>query len=296
MKTKFLMILLAFIIFGAGSCKKGDQGEMGPEGAKGDKGDKGVTGAKGADGSMIYSGTALPATSLGKNGDYYFRTTTGDLYGPKASSGWGSPTKLKGADGKNGTNGTNGSNGKNGSQFLSGTTIPAVTLGAVGDFYFNTAQMVLYGPKTSTGWGVGTNLKANVKIMYSGWRNVVRMVDTAFDNTRVRAAHIYEPQLTKEVLANSAILVYLDYGQGAYPLPYTSYAINRMSTITFHPKLRELVIMRMAYDGGPTISMSSYILYRYVIIPGNFYISMKKRGVNLKDPVAVERAIQELKE
>lgn len=296
MKTKFLMILLALIIFATGSCKKGEQGEMGPEGAKGDKGDQGVTGAKGADGSMIYSGTAVPATSLGKNGDFYFRTTTGDLYGPKASSGWGNPTKLKGADGKNGTNGTNGTNGKNGSQFLSGTAIPAVTLGAVGDFYFNTAQMVLYGPKTSTGWGVGTNLKANVKIMYSGWRLAVRQADSVFDNTAVRIAHIYEPQITKEVLANSAFLVFLDYGQGPYPLPYTSNAINRMSTITFHLKLRELVILRMVYDGGPLVSLNSNINYRYVIIPGNYYVSMKKRGVDLKDPAAVERAIQELKE
>src|SRR5690606_1764860 len=290
MKTKFLMILLAFIIFGAGSCKKGDQGEIGPEGAKGDKGDKGVTGAKGADGSMIYSGTAVPATSLGKNGDFYFRTTTGDLYGPKASSGWGSPTKLKGADGKNGTN------GKNGSQFLSGTAIPAVTLGVVGDFYFNTAQMVLYGPKTSTGWGAGTNLKANVKIMYSGWRLAVRMVDTSFDNTRVRAAHIYELQLTNEVLAYTTILVDIDYSQGVYPLPFSSNAFFKMSIITIHPKLRELVIMRMVYDGGPTVSINGNIQYRYVIIPGNYYIAMKKSGVDLKDPVAVERAIQELKE
>lgn len=290
MKTKFLMILMALIIFGSGSCKKGDQGEMGPVGEKGDKGDRGITGTKGDDGSMIYSGTVVPANTLGKNGDFYFRKSTGDLYGPKVAAGWGSPTKLKGADGKNGTN------GKNGSQFLSGTTIPAATLGVVGDFYFNTSQMILYGPKTATGWGVGANLKAQAKVMYSGWRTVVRMIDTAFDNTRVRAAHIYEPHLTADVIKNSAILVYLDYGQGLYPLPYTSYANNRMSTITFHTKLREFVIMRIVYDGGPTMSMSSYIQYRYVIIPGNFYMGLKNKKVNLKDPVTVEKALREIDE
>lgn len=290
MKTKFLMILMALIIFGSGSCKKGDQGEMGPTGEKGDKGDRGITGTKGDDGSMIYSGTVVPANTLGKNGDFYFRKSTGDLYGPKVATGWGSPTKLKGADGKNGTN------GKNGSQFLSGTTIPATTLGVVGDFYFNTSQMVLYGPKTATGWGIGTNLKAQAKVMYSGWRTAVRMVDTAFDNTRVRAAHIYEPQLTADVIKNSAILVYLDYGQGLYPLPFTSSAFFRMSTITFHAKLRELVIMRMVYDGGPVVSINVNILYRYVIIPGNYYMAMKNKKVNLKDPVAVEKALQEVVE
>lgn len=291
MKTKFIILLLGIALLGSNSCKKGEAGPTGPEGKQGIQGIQGVTGVKGADGASIFSGTAVPTAEVGKNGDYYFRTSTGVLYGPKVAAGWGAGVNLKGA---NGTNGTNGTNGKNGSQFLSGTTMPAANLGAVGDFYFNSAQMILYGPKMATGWGIGTNLKAEARVMYSGWRSLVRMVDSSFDNTRIRAAHIYEPQLTTEVLKNAAILVYLDYGQGLYPLPFTSNAIGRMSTINFHAKPRELVIMRFVYDGGPVVSISPYIFFRYVIIPGNYYLAFKERKINLKDPAAVERAIKEM--
>ncbi len=294
MKTRFLMLLLGIAIFGSSSCKKGEAGPEGKQGIQGIQGIQGVSGVKGADGASIFSGTAVPTTAVGKNGDYYFRTSTGVLYGPKVEAGWGAGVNLKGANGSNGSNGTNGTNGKNGSQFLSGTTAPAANLGAVGDFYFNSTQMVLYGPKMATGWGIGTNLKAEAKVMYSGWRSAVRMVDSVFDNTAIRAAHIYEPQLTAELLKNAAILVYLDYGQGVYPLPFTSNAVNRMSTITFHAKLRELVIMRFVYDAGSLISISSNIRYRYVIIPGNYFIAFKERKIDLKDPAAVERAIKEM--
>jgi len=302
MKTKILMILLALIIFGAGSCKKGDTGPIGPEGEKGDKGDKGdvgATGQKGADGSMFYSGTVVPAATLGKVGDFYFRTNTYDLYGPKTAAGWGKATNIKGEDGKdgrNGTNGTNGTNGKDGSQFLSGTSIPAATLGKVGDFYFNTAQMVLYGPKSATGWGVGTNLKAEARVMYSGWKTAVRTKDSIMDGTVVRIAHIYAPQITDAVIANSVVMMYLDYGGGLFPLPYTSRAGGRMSTITFKLKKSELVVYRMVYDGGALLNLGSFIKYRYVIIPGNLYMGMKDRNVDLRDPVAVEKALKEMNE
>ncbi len=293
MKTKDLMIFLALIIFAAGACKKGENGAMGPKGDKGEPGATGATGAtgaKGADGSMFYSGTTVPAATLGKEGDFYFRTSTSDLYGPKKSTGWGTATNIKGEDGKNGTN------GKNGSQFLSGTSIPAATLGVVGDFYFNTAQMVLYGPKVATGWGAGTNLKANALAIYSGWKTAVRTKDSIMDGTSYRIQHIYAPSITAARLDNSAILVYLNYGGGVFPLPYTSNAGGRMSTISFQPKLSELVLTRMVYDGGALVNLSSSISYRYVIVPGTTFLSLKKRNINIQDADAVDRALNEIEQ
>jgi len=58
-----------------------------------------------------------------------------------------------------GTAGTNGTNGTNGKTWLNGTVAPASTLGVVGDFYLDTVASVFYGPKTSTGWGAGVNLR-----------------------------------------------------------------------------------------------------------------------------------------
>ncbi|TYR38210.1 hypothetical protein FXV77_02710 [Sphingobacterium phlebotomi] len=282
--SKLLFVGMACMLFIVPSCKKGD---IGPEGPGGPPGEQGIQGVKGADGSSILSGTNVPAASLGKLGDYYFRTGTGDLYGPKVAAGWGTPTKLKGADGKNGTN------GKNGSQFLSGTAIPAANLGSVGDFYFNTSQMILYGPKSAAGWGIGTNLKAEARVMYSGWQSAVRFKDSVMDNTTMHIAHIYSPHITPSVESSAVVLVYLDYGGGVFPLPYTSRPLGRMSTISYKLKAREIVITRVAYDGGAIIPLSSSIRYRFMIIPSNFYVGMTRRGVDFKDPLAVDQAIKE---
>jgi len=85
------------------------------------------------------------------------------IYGPKtASFGWDMGTSLKGADGINGTNGTNGANGTNGTNgntILSGTGVPANTLGNNGDFYINLTNYTIYGPKAGGVWGTGTSLK-----------------------------------------------------------------------------------------------------------------------------------------
>jgi hypothetical protein len=45
-------------------------------------------GPPGASGSQWFSGSAVPAADLGAVGDYYLRAN-GDVYGPKASGGWG---------------------------------------------------------------------------------------------------------------------------------------------------------------------------------------------------------------
>src|SRR5690606_13952960 len=80
----------------------GDKGATGPSGPRGDRGD---TGAAGKDGSQFLSGTAV-ATTQGKVGDFYFRTTTAVLYGPKTVAGWGAGIILRGDKGDKGDKGT----------------------------------------------------------------------------------------------------------------------------------------------------------------------------------------------
>ena len=124
-------------------------------------------------GSQILSGNDVPTTSLGSVGDYYLNKTTMELYGPKTTEGWGNAIGLKGAQGEkgkdgkegsngsngsNGNNGTNGSNGKDGATILSGITAPTTSQGKVGDWYIDTQNKHLYGPKTESGWGTGISL------------------------------------------------------------------------------------------------------------------------------------------
>ena len=101
-------------------------------------------------GNQILSGIGAPDASLGNVGDYYLDKSTGELYGAKTAQGWGTPINLKGQDGANGSNGQNGSSG---TKILSGTTTPTTSQGEVGDWYIDTQNKRLYGPKTESGWG-----------------------------------------------------------------------------------------------------------------------------------------------
>lgn len=91
--------------------------EQGTQGAKGDKGDKGDTGDAGADGNdgtdgnTILSGSGAPGSGLGNDGDLYYDKLNSDIYGPKASGSWGSPTSIIGPAGAGAVDSVNGQSG-----------------------------------------------------------------------------------------------------------------------------------------------------------------------------------------
>ncbi len=143
----FLIVLTGLLSTSCG--KNGTQGPIGPQGPIG------VQGPAGANGTRIYSGTTVPDMATGAVGDFYIDLATGIFYGPKTTTSWGNGISLKGAPGSAGVNGTNGT------IIYSGNTLPATTLGTVGDFYIDLETEVLYGPKTANGWGNGVSLIAN---------------------------------------------------------------------------------------------------------------------------------------
>ena len=108
-----------------------------------------INGTNGKNGSTILSGTTAPTLNIGEIGDYYLNKSTYDLYGPKTSDSWGTPINLKGREGSNGTAG---------SKIHAGTGIPAQNIGNNGDWYIDTKNKMLYGPKTDQGWGSGLAL------------------------------------------------------------------------------------------------------------------------------------------
>jgi len=146
MKVLLLFTALFFVL----GCSK--NGDVGPQGEQG---------LPGKDGSLIYNGTGVPHVSTGKVGDYYLDVSNGNLYGPKADAGWGSFFSLKG---EKGNKGDEGSKGDKGASLLSGTTLPNVNLGIVGDFYLNKTNLELFGPKTATGWGTPVSLASNLGV------------------------------------------------------------------------------------------------------------------------------------
>jgi len=62
--------------------------------------------------------------------------------------------------------GNSGPQGGRGTGILNGTTPPDINLGILGDFYLNTTNMNLYGPKTESGWGDPTDLVGNQELGY----------------------------------------------------------------------------------------------------------------------------------
>ncbi|MFD0994100.1 hypothetical protein ACFQ1U_12860, partial [Tenacibaculum geojense] len=107
----------------------------------------GAAGADGADGRTVLSGTLSPTTE-GVDGDFYIDTDDNLIYGPKTGGAWGSGTSLVGAA---------GADGSDGRTVLSGTVSPT-TEGVDGDFYIDTDDNLIYGPKTGGAWGSGTSL------------------------------------------------------------------------------------------------------------------------------------------
>jgi hypothetical protein len=150
---------------------------------RGADGTQGPAGAAGKDGSIMYSGSGVPVATLGINGDYYLDKNTGNLYGPKIASGWGTPIVLRGTNGTTGSTGATGAtgatgsagangstgatgmvgatgaNGTNGSVTHTGLGTPDLSIGVMGDYYLDRTGHLLYGPKNVDGWGVGILLQ-----------------------------------------------------------------------------------------------------------------------------------------
>lgn len=76
--------------------------------------------------------------------------------GPVGPAG---PGGERGAVGARGEAGQPGANGVDGDTILSGEGAPGAALGAIGDFYIDTAAAEIYGPKREDGWGPATALK-----------------------------------------------------------------------------------------------------------------------------------------
>ncbi|MFM8671792.1 MAG: hypothetical protein ACKODD_00525 [Candidatus Nanopelagicus sp.] len=93
--------------------------------------------------NTIRSGSGVPASSLGLDGDFYIDLKTMNFYGPKKSNRWPLPTSLRGPAGATGPAGADGKNGV-AANAIAGATGPAGPAGPKGD-------TGAAGPKGDTG-------------------------------------------------------------------------------------------------------------------------------------------------
>lgn len=281
--SSILLVVALCVFFG---CKK----EIARQGMQGEQGIAGPAG------STVLSGNGGPEAVLGKVGDFYLDLTSSNFYGPKKADGWGTPFSMKGATGQTGAtgatgaNGTNGTNGTPGSKILNGTVTPPADLGAVGDYYLDKTSYNLYGPKTDTGWGVALPLKGTANVIYSGWNYAKNFRDTTIDNSALRIADLAAPALSTTVLNSANIQVYFTFGGGVFPLPYNSYAGGKLNTISYIPRFGRFTFTRFSADNSNSVALSTFLQYRYVIIPGGTAVSLAKENkLDLKDYQAVQK-------
>lgn len=132
-----------------GNTIRGPMGPRGPRGPAGPPGPAG-TGGGGGGGSTWYDGAGAPAGGLGADGDYYLRTSNGNVY-TKAGGAWTVVGNIRGPAGADGLNGVNGST------WYSGAGVPAGGTGVNGDYYYRTSNGDIY-QKAAGVWAVIGNI------------------------------------------------------------------------------------------------------------------------------------------
>jgi hypothetical protein len=125
---------------------------LGTNGGNGEDGNNGTNGVDGQDGNTIHSGTSAPSSLTGENGDYFIDYLSWNVYGPKAADVWPAGIDMIG------TSGLPGNDGLDGNSLLNGVSDPVGGDGEDGDFYINTATVMLFGPKTGGVWPAGISL------------------------------------------------------------------------------------------------------------------------------------------
>lgn len=136
---------------------KGPKGDRGPVGPRGPQGPAGTGGGSGDDGSTWYDGADAPSSLLGEDGDYYLRTSNGDVY-TKAGGVWTVTGNIKGPAGDDGADGSDGADGAPGSVWRDGAGVPSNSLGVDGDYYLRTSNGDVYW-KDAGAYSVVGNIK-----------------------------------------------------------------------------------------------------------------------------------------
>ena len=142
---------------------KGDEGNIGPAGSQGPQGPQGIPGTNGVPGIQGPEGPEGPPGPDGEDGDtwwlgegsppyneaaglgdLYLDTLSGDYYELGGDYEWSLIGNLRGPPGEGGGDTT----------ILDGSGIPTAGIGEEDDYYLDTTNHVLYGPKTGTVWPV----------------------------------------------------------------------------------------------------------------------------------------------
>ena len=219
---------------------------------------KAINGINGKDGTAILSGNSTPALNVGNIGDYYFDQSSQKLYGPKKADGWGKPVTLKGTDGEK------GEKGNDGTQIIPGIGAPTPSIGNNGDWYIDTKNKKLYGPKTQNRWGDGfilgnggsvSSLRTNYILDKSGtillkWYNseitdVDMQSDPELKNVTIIANEAFKNRSLKSIVLPNNLIKIGDY----------AFFSNNLTSVTI-PNSVTSISENAFYDNNQLISIT----------------------------------------
>lgn len=207
-------VILASIILAASAAA-----QIGPAaGGASSSGGSGQRGPQGPAGNSVWNGVGAPASTLGNDGDFYLRTDTTCLYGPKASGLW--PTSCQSLIGPAGATGQTGATGPAGS--LSGLTPGAIVAAA-------SASSVSTPGANATVDGSGNITANSISSTGTGTGNLTMQFGTAPANPASGSALLYADSST------GALTCHNSAGASCMPaasIPATTVQTNQSNAYT----------------------------------------------------------------
>ena len=238
---------------------------------------KAINGINGKDGTAILSGDSTPTLNEGNIGDYYFDKSTQELYGPKKADGWGKPVTLKGTDGEKGEKGNDGAKGEkgekgekgnDGTQIIPGIGAPTLNLGNNGDWYIDTKNKKLYGPKTQNGWGDGfilgnggsaSNLRTNYildnsrTILFKWYNSEITEVDMQSDpelkNVTIIANEAFRNRSLKSIVLPNHLT----------KIGYNAFANNQLTSVNIPNSVTNISNLAFAYNQLTSVNIPNSV-------------------------------------
>ncbi len=115
-------------------------------------------------------------------------------------------------------------------------------------------------------------------VIYSDWIVAPATTPGNIDGTLGNITNIAAPKLTQEIIDKGTVLVYGKFNTTSFPLPYTSFAGGDPNTINFYPEVNNIKLMRFKHDGSGGITISSSVMFRYILIPGGMTAGTSKQA------------------
>jgi hypothetical protein len=228
---------------------------IGPEGQQGEPGE---------DGTRIYSGSQPPDNSIGDPGDFYLKTDTYDLYGPKTDTGWGAPLNLQGPEGPAGQDGN--------------ANVITKIIELTNDDYVNGYYSVKTGPSSSLGY--------QARLAHIDDDDITQEIA---EDGLVMAYMKVPVGLSSSNLQWHPLPFNLLSFDGVY---YTNYAYTYLEgRITFY------FYFQRNFEDGTMPGISGYSVppqeYKYVIISADGVSAMESLRIDTNDAEEVDRYLRE---